>query len=79
MVDFSKDHELKLVHGFFVSMGGFYYGKEERLVTLNDVPMLLKLLAKVRAVDIKDKSKGDALSKMIVILQLSWFAIQCCT
>ncbi|SJL08989.1 uncharacterized protein ARMOST_12365 [Armillaria ostoyae] len=74
----SKDHELKLVHGFFVSMGGFYYGKEERLVTLTDVPRLLESLAKVRAVDIKDKSKGDALSKMILILQLSWFVVQCC-
>ncbi|KAK0217485.1 hypothetical protein EDD85DRAFT_781547 [Armillaria nabsnona] len=74
----SKDHELKLVHGFFVSMGGFYYGKEKRLVTLKDVPKLLESLAKVRAVDIKDKSKGDALSKTIVLLQISWFVVQCC-
>ncbi|KAK0476270.1 hypothetical protein EDD18DRAFT_168649 [Armillaria luteobubalina] len=74
----SKDHELKLVHGFFVSMGGFYYGKEKRIVTLTDVPKVLELLAKVRAVDIKDKSKGDALSKIILILQLSWFVVQCC-
>ncbi|KAK0433778.1 hypothetical protein EV421DRAFT_1718226, partial [Armillaria borealis] len=63
---------------FFVSMGGFYYGKEERLVTLKDVPKLLESLAKVRAVDIKDKSKGDGLSKMIVVLQISWFVVQCC-
>ncbi|KAK0475716.1 hypothetical protein IW261DRAFT_1567505 [Armillaria novae-zelandiae] len=74
----SKEHELKLVHGFFVSMGGFYYGKEERLVTLNDVPKLQESLAKVRAVDIKDKSKGYGLSKLIVVLQLSWFVVQCC-
>ncbi len=78
MADSSKDHELKLVHGFFVSMGGFYYGKEKRLVTLKDVPKLLESVAKVRAVDIKDKSKGDALSKTIVLLQISWFVVQCC-
>ncbi|KAK0211883.1 hypothetical protein IW262DRAFT_1467292 [Armillaria fumosa] len=78
MVDSSKDHELKLVHGFFVSMGGFYYGKEKRLVTLKDVPKLLEPLAKVRAVDIREKSKGDALSKTIVVLQISWFVVQCC-
>lgn len=76
--DSSKDHELKLVHGFFVSMGGFYYGKEKRLVTLKDVPKLLESLAKVRAVDIREKSKGDALSKTIVVLQISWFVVQCC-
>ncbi|KAK0186353.1 hypothetical protein F5146DRAFT_127820 [Armillaria mellea] len=74
----SKDHELTLVHGFFVSMGGFYHGKEKRLVTLKDVPKLLEALAKVRVVDIRDKSKGDALSKTIVLLQISWFVVQCC-
>ncbi|KAK0451369.1 uncharacterized protein EV420DRAFT_714089 [Desarmillaria tabescens] len=74
----SKDHELKLVHGFFVSMGGFYYGKEEKLVTLKDVPKFLEPLAKVRDFDIKDKSKGDALSKMVAVLQISWFVVQCC-
>ncbi|SJL08999.1 uncharacterized protein ARMOST_12375 [Armillaria ostoyae] len=60
-----------------LSMGGFYYGKEERPVTLNDVPKLLTSLAKVRAIDIKDKSKGDALSKAFVVLQISWFVVQC--
>ncbi|KAK0451373.1 uncharacterized protein EV420DRAFT_1311942 [Desarmillaria tabescens] len=74
----SKDHELKLVHGFFVSMGGFYYGKEEKLVTLKDVPKFLEPLAKVRDFEIKDKSKGDALSKMVAVLQISWFVVQCC-
>ncbi|KAK0433776.1 hypothetical protein EV421DRAFT_1718183, partial [Armillaria borealis] len=74
----SKGHELKLVHGFFVSMGGFYYGKEERLVTLKDVTKHLKALAKIRAVDIEDRSKTDALSKTLVIFQLLWFAVQYC-
>ncbi len=59
-------------------MGGFYYGTEERLVTLKDVPRLLQSLAKVRAVDIKDRSKKDAISKALAIFHLFWFVVHCC-
>ena len=34
-------------------------------------------LPKITMADIKDKSKGDFLSKLIAILQTSWFIIQC--
>ena len=32
---------------------------------------------RVTAIDIEDRSKGDALSKIIAILQTTWFIIQC--
>ena len=34
-------------------------------------------IPKIKAADIEDRSKGDALSKIIAILQTSWFIVQC--
>ena len=34
-------------------------------------------IPKVTAADIEDRSKGDALSKIIAILQTTWFIVQC--
>ncbi|PBK59002.1 hypothetical protein ARMSODRAFT_899848, partial [Armillaria solidipes] len=45
--------------------------------TLESEPQLLKNLADISAETIEDKSKGDALSKMFSILQISWFVAQC--
>ncbi len=50
------------------------------LVTLEELgsePKLVKNLAAISPETIEDKSKGDALSKSISILQLSWFIVQC--
>lgn len=73
-----------IVHGFFIQMGGFlvYDGKEpykvltwERMVQSIergeiDIPVVPEL-------DIVDKSKGDLLTKMLVVLQTSWFVLEC--
>ncbi|KAK0209960.1 hypothetical protein DFS33DRAFT_1289497 [Desarmillaria ectypa] len=133
-----KNDESKptLAHGFFLSMGGFYYkGKKEavdgatnahdtisfarrdsllssvhedmsedtsplnvrsspdsihdtvetvdvpgELVYINTLkrqPNLVKNLAEISAETIEDKSKGDALSKTISIVQIAWFIAQC--
>ncbi|KAK0440701.1 uncharacterized protein EV420DRAFT_1315853 [Desarmillaria tabescens] len=100
-----------LSHGFFLSMGGFYYTdmptpvyedllecttdsdtpllSDSSLETENikgilvDVralesePRLARTLAAISAETIEDKSKRDALSKIISILQISWFMMQC--
>ena len=34
-------------------------------------------IPKIKAAEIEDRSKGDALSKIIVILQTTWFIVQC--
>ncbi|KAK0432182.1 hypothetical protein EV421DRAFT_2024131 [Armillaria borealis] len=47
------------------------------LESLKSEPNLVKNLAAVSPETIEDKSKGDALSKMLSIVQLSWFIMQC--
>jgi len=73
-----------LTHGFFAIMGGFmkYDGNQPIQVLLpeelesysltgnGDLPRLSKM-------EIQDKSKGDFISKAVVILQTSWFVTQC--
>ncbi|KAH9955075.1 hypothetical protein BC827DRAFT_1142138 [Russula dissimulans] len=71
-------------HGFYAIMGGFmeYEGNRPIKVLLpeqlesysltgnGDFPRLSKA-------EIEDKSKGDAISKAVVILQTGWFVTQC--
>ncbi|KAF8971907.1 hypothetical protein BDZ97DRAFT_1901541 [Flammula alnicola] len=76
-----------ITHGFFVQMGGFllcHVHKDGRPIrTLHyeglknpirdeaiDIPITTE-------VDIKDRSKGDFISKGIVVLQTTWFITQC--
>ncbi|KAK0239705.1 hypothetical protein EDD85DRAFT_949543 [Armillaria nabsnona] len=66
---------LTMAHGFFVSMGGFYYTQQKKLVDLKTVHE--GDIAAISSERIKDKSKGDALSKTVSILQISWFIAQC--
>ncbi|PBK80284.1 hypothetical protein ARMGADRAFT_1098483, partial [Armillaria gallica] len=75
--------KLTLAHGFFLSMGGFYYiskyvpGTLVTLEALASEPNLVKKLEEISLETIEDKSKGDALSKTVSILQISWFIVQC--
>ncbi|PBK78597.1 hypothetical protein ARMSODRAFT_1011157 [Armillaria solidipes] len=75
-----KRANLTMAHGFFLSMGGFYYTQQRKLVDLETVyfqPYLVGDMAAISSERIKDKSKGDALSKTVSILQISWFIAQC--
>ncbi|KAH9959476.1 hypothetical protein BC827DRAFT_507385 [Russula dissimulans] len=79
-----KEEGWTLTHGFFATMGGFmeYEGNRPIKVLLpgelksysltgnGDFPRLSKM-------EIQDKSKGDFISKAVVILQTSWFVMQC--
>ncbi|KAF5366387.1 hypothetical protein D9758_009776 [Tetrapyrgos nigripes] len=70
------------VHGFFAIMGGFMLYDEQgnarhvvyprRLSMFLDSPEL-----RITAEEIWDKSKGDVLAKGFVILQTTWFILQC--
>ncbi|KAK0439303.1 uncharacterized protein EV420DRAFT_1279663, partial [Desarmillaria tabescens] len=71
--------KLTLTHGFFLSMGGFFYEKPHEgqviltLEVLEQKPELVKELEKIDEHTIQDKSKGDEFSKALSILQISWF------
>ena len=73
----------KWAHAFFLIMGGFTLhegGKPMRVLEAKE----LENLSKERKIEwptiteeITDRSKGDYLSKTIVLLQMIWFIIQC--
>ncbi|KAF8659472.1 hypothetical protein AX16_001839 [Volvariella volvacea WC 439] len=75
-------------HGFFVQMGGLMLegeGKKDYQVVLwwkSPVAGLyvenrLEKLPTIRKKEIQDRGKGDLLAKTIVVLQTSWFVVQC--
>jgi hypothetical protein len=72
-----------ITHGFFVWMGGFvlYVNDEPRAVLrpeelqrfVNEGSVDMPVIPEE---DLQDRSKGDVLSKCIVVLQLGWFIAQ---
>ncbi|KAF5310136.1 hypothetical protein D9619_010570 [Psilocybe cf. subviscida] len=74
-----------MTHGFFIQMGGFILYDDEYPTEVLDYELLAKLLRNdaiealtVTERDLEDHSKGDAVSKGIVVLQTTWFMLQCC-
>jgi len=72
-----------LTHGFFATMGGFmaYEGNKPIQVLLPEKLRSYSLTGngdfpRISKMEIQDKSKGDFISKVVVILQTSWFVIQ---
>ncbi|KAJ7872767.1 hypothetical protein B0H14DRAFT_2344526, partial [Mycena olivaceomarginata] len=82
---FSKKFGVSRTHGFFFAMGGFVSADGQYPITtilaqLEDPVLGRQFLADIRAIDseiIMDKSKGDALSKLVALLQSGWFILQC--
>jgi len=79
-----KDKGWTITHGFFAIMGGFaeYDGNRHVGVLLPTHLQYYSLTGngdfpKISKAEIKDKSKGDAISKVVVILQTGWFLTQC--
>lgn len=75
-----------LAHGFFLQMGGLqFYDNASRPVQLLDVGHVLQLikegrtevLLQVSEEEINDKNKGDVLTKSLVVVQTTWFVVQC--
>ncbi|KAF7365590.1 hypothetical protein MVEN_00432400 [Mycena venus] len=76
----SKKYEMSMTHGFFFTMGGFASQSGHPIVTIKQLrahPEYLAAIQKTRVEDIKDKSKGDSLSKGVVLFQGLWFTAQC--
>ncbi|KAJ7831567.1 hypothetical protein B0H13DRAFT_2679313 [Mycena leptocephala] len=79
----SKEFGFSRTHGFFFCMGGFVSSTEYPIVTKKQLadselgPEFLAAIKKIDAEDIMDKSKGDALSKGLAIVQGLWFTTQC--
>ncbi|KAG1741646.1 hypothetical protein EDB19DRAFT_1634476, partial [Suillus lakei] len=72
-----------VTHGFFAWMGGFMlYVSDEPQGTLTPDELLQFVregsveMPVISEAEIEDRSKGDALSKGIAILQLAWFVTQ---
>ncbi|KAJ7346323.1 hypothetical protein DFH08DRAFT_213168 [Mycena albidolilacea] len=76
----SRYPRVSLTHGFFFSMGGFVSRETGKPITifaqLTDEPGYLSGIQETPREDIIDKSKGDALSKGIALLQGLWFIVQ---
>ncbi|KAJ6509807.1 hypothetical protein DFH09DRAFT_1374632 [Mycena vulgaris] len=80
---FSRKFKVPLTHGFFFSMGGFVLQTGHPITTMDQLEdpifgeQYQKEICGVKAEDIMDKSKGDALSKGIALTQGLWFITQC--
>ncbi|KAG1897056.1 uncharacterized protein F5891DRAFT_564311 [Suillus fuscotomentosus] len=82
----SEDYSWTQTHSFFVLMGGFMLyvdGKPYLTLQPDDI---LKLICKgfidaptLMAKQIEDRSKGNAISKGLIILQVGWFVMQLIT
>ncbi|KAJ7574554.1 hypothetical protein C8J56DRAFT_1125071 [Mycena floridula] len=76
----SAEFGLSKTHGFFFSMGGFVSCQRMPITTRSQLRLNPEYLQEMRDVteeEIKDKSKGDALSKSFALLQVIWFITQC--
>ncbi|KAJ7219864.1 hypothetical protein C8J57DRAFT_1731930 [Mycena rebaudengoi] len=75
---YAKKHKISRTHGFFISMGGFVsHVGHHPVTTLDAVHDYLDAICAVDVEDIKDKSKGDVLSKGVAFAQGAWFMTQC--
>ena len=72
-----------MTHGYFIQMGGFmlYEGKVRKgVLSPEKFAALLQQrrieMPTITADEIQDRSKGDGLTKAIVIIQTTWFVVQ---
>lgn len=73
-----------LAHGFFAQMGGFMMYHEGKPVQVLTFDRLISAIDRgeidvphIPEEEIIDKSKGDGLSKLVVVVQTTWFVGQC--
>ena len=69
------------VHGFFAVMGGFVSHDGKKMLSRQDIEELVRneqiVYPIVSKEEIKDRSKGDAVTKALVLSQTTWFLLQC--
>ncbi|KAJ6581891.1 hypothetical protein B0H19DRAFT_930173 [Mycena capillaripes] len=73
---FATEFDLSLTHSYFISMGRFV---THPIVYKDQVKRYLEAIKAVSEDAIEDKSKGDAFSKGVALLQGLWFITQCLT
>ncbi|KAJ7910778.1 hypothetical protein B0H13DRAFT_2485055 [Mycena leptocephala] len=79
----SKEFGFSKTHGFFFCMGGFVSSTGYPIATKKQLadpdlgPEFLTGIKNIDTEDIMDKSKGDALSKGLAMVQGLWFTTQC--
>ncbi|KAJ7122443.1 hypothetical protein C8R44DRAFT_556727, partial [Mycena epipterygia] len=75
----SQGASITLTHGFFISMGGFVSQNGHPIATSQQLvnPEYVSAIQNVKVEDIRDKSKGDVLSKAVALSQGLWFITQC--
>jgi hypothetical protein len=78
---FTEHKNMSVVHGFFVSMGGFVVAQGTVLspIASHEVGTLASAedIVRVRDYEIFDRSKGDEVTKGLAMLQTAWFIAQC--
>ncbi|KAK0460170.1 uncharacterized protein EV420DRAFT_1641498 [Desarmillaria tabescens] len=88
----SKHFGLTKTHGFFISMGGFIGAggtpiKIADLLQLDGLALFQKSfsvrpdldmssISNITEEELQDRSKGDALSKLVAVVQTTWFVVQ---
>ncbi|KAG1889135.1 hypothetical protein F4604DRAFT_1569365 [Suillus subluteus] len=82
----SEDYTWTQTHSFFVLMGGFMLyvdGKPNHTLQPDEVLKLIRAgcidVPTLTANQIHDKSKGNAISKGLIMLQVAWFVMQLIT
>ncbi|KAF7370041.1 hypothetical protein MSAN_00634100 [Mycena sanguinolenta] len=75
----SKEFKFSATHGIFFCMGGFVSSAGLPIATIKQLedPALQEIIRNINEEDIRDRSKGDALSKGVALLQVLWFTVQC--
>ncbi|KAK0436660.1 uncharacterized protein EV420DRAFT_235105 [Desarmillaria tabescens] len=68
----AKHYHLSMTHGFFFSMGGFIDMKG-CIAEWKDLQIIAPAVSDFKKEELLDRSKGDALSKLISLLQTTWF------
>ncbi|KAF9000314.1 hypothetical protein BDQ17DRAFT_1495787, partial [Cyathus striatus] len=73
-----------MTHAHFLQMGGFYLDSKEYTGVIDPI-QFEKLFGRksttkfpvIKEKEIQDRSKADALSKIVLLTQTLWFVIQC--
>ncbi|KAF8644458.1 hypothetical protein AX16_008445 [Volvariella volvacea WC 439] len=83
-----KDYGWTITHGFFVTMGGLMredengykvviMGADGHITLGKSKEKVEVMLPTILEDEIMDKAKGDFLTKLVVVIQTSWFLVQC--
>ncbi|KAK7028703.1 hypothetical protein R3P38DRAFT_3190321 [Favolaschia claudopus] len=66
----SRKYRVSLTHGFFYSMGGFVDEEGQPIITEDRLIAAIDAVRAVPVSDIQDKSKRDALAKLVAVAQI---------